>query len=654
MLIIAMTSMVLTGCQKQDTVTEIPTPAPAPEPEKNYVLADLALSLPASPSGTRLSGDVVQLGEGAFRGISKLSFIPFTTQGKIQLDDKPSYFESNNSYLDLNTTPQNAIPANERWLYYDKFYLMRGVASFLLYGQASQKPDIPSPLPLALPSYLTDDMRRKAFYGSLIANIEGVKTAGIPQAGHFAPSTLTFEPEPIYSQTAEPEEATLLGLYLTWIAEAEFGNFRWKDLEDSETNANQRWLHNLFESFVNKDITVENSEEYNVLAGSAANVRAYVKELYAKLQDKLSSSDLENNSNEKGLVDNIVYRITHYSKDFGNRNLTINFDSNTGDITLGGCDNYPRNLGLPDGAAVLLWAQNNNGGYEFIPQTETTTMANICSMDRYAYPVELYYRANSTIKTSNTALTSTDYAGKTAWSGGEENKNVLDLYKSGTAVTSNTKAVAVVDPMQYAVANFCANLRAESSTLKDRDGDNVTIGEQSFPVTGIIVSGQNPVGFDFVPETADTGEDQEYFVYDHYLNDGQPLYLTATETTNNPIQTLLLQTKNQEDISVILELENNSDKDFKGESGVVYRGTKFYLVGKLSLKNLNLTGAEDYKKRIFTQDHTSEVTMVVKTLANAFNVMPNVQSERLKVSVEMNLKWIQAEPGSIEFEKYDR
>lgn len=644
MLIIAMTSMVLAGCQKQDTVTEVPTPAP--EPEKNYVLADLALSLPASPSGTRLSEDVVQLGEGAaFRGISKLSFIPFITQGKIQLDDKPSYFESNNSYLDLNTTPQNAIPANERWFYYDKFYLMRGVASFLLYGQASQQPVIPSPLPPALPSYLTDDMRRKAFYGSLIANIEGVKTAGIPQAGHFAPSTLTFEPEPIYSQTVVPAEATLLGLYLTWIAEAQVGNYSWKDLEDSETNANQRWLHNLFESFVNKDITVENSEEYNVLAGSAANVRAYVKELYLKLQDKLSSSDLPTNSNEKSLVENIVNRITHYSK------LKINFDSNTGDITLGGCDNYPRNLGLPDGAAVLLWSQNNSGKYEFIPQTETTTMANICSMDRYAYPVELYYRANSTIKTSNTELTNADYVGKTAWKG--EN-SVLDLYKSGTAVTSNTKAVAVEDPMQYAVAHFSANLRAESSTLKDRGGDDVTIGEHSFPVTGIIVSGQNPVGFDFVPETADTGEDQEYFVYDRYLNDGQPLYLTATETTNNPIQTLLLQTKNQEDISVILELENNSDKDFKGESGVVYRGTKFYLVGKLSLKNLNLTGDEDYKKRIFTQDHTSEVTMVVKTLANAFNVMPNVQSERLKVSVEMNLKWIQAEPGSIEFEEDDR
>lgn len=643
MLIIAMTTMVLTGCQKQDVVTDIPSPVPVPEPEKNYVLADLALSLPASHAGTRLSASVVQFDEGAaFRGIRRLSFIPFSTQGEIKLDDKPSYFESNNSYQDLNPI----IPANERWLYYNKFYLMHGVASFLLYGEAALSPEIPSPLPPALPSYLSADIRRKAFYGSLIANIEGVRSEGIPQAGHFAPSSVIFEPDPIYNQTAVPAEATLIGNYLTWIAGAQFGNYSWKNLEDSETNPNQRWLHNLFESFVNKDITVENSEEYNVLAGSAANVRAYVKELYAKLQDKLNSGDLEANSNETGLINNIVWRIATYSKDFGNRNLTVALNTQTDDISLGSCNNYPGNLGLPDGAAVLLWSQNDSGDYEFIPQTETTTVANICSMDRYAYPAELYYRANSTIKTSNEKLTDEDYADKTTWD------NVLALYSSGTAVTSNTKAVAIKDPMQYAVASFCANLRAESSTLKDRDRNDVEIGDQSFPVTGIIVSGQNPVGFDFVPETADTGEDQEYFVYDRYLNNGQPLYMTSTVSTTNPIQTLLLQTKNQEDISVILELQNNSDKDFKGESGVVYRGTKFYLVGKLSLKNV--TADEDYKKRVFTQDYRSEVTMVVNTLANAFNVMPNVQSERLKVSIEMNLKWIQAEPGSIEFEEDDR
>ena len=36
------------------------------------------------------------------------------------------------------------------------------------------------------------------------------------------------------------------------------------------------------------------------------------------------------------------------------------------------------------------------------------------------------------------------------------------------------------------------------------------------------------------------------------------------------------------------------------------------------------------------------------TLVNAFNVMPNVQADRLQVSIEMDLKWIQTEPTNVE------
>ena len=43
MLIIAMTSMVLAGCQKQDTVTEVPTPAPEP----GTVAASLSFGYPS-------------------------------------------------------------------------------------------------------------------------------------------------------------------------------------------------------------------------------------------------------------------------------------------------------------------------------------------------------------------------------------------------------------------------------------------------------------------------------------------------------------------------------------------------------------------------------------------------------------------------------
>ena len=72
----------------------------------------------------------------------------------------------------------------------------------------------------------------------------------------------------------------------------------------------------------------------------------------------------------------------------------------------------------------------------------------------------------------------------------------------------------------------------------------------------------------------------------------------------------------------MLELENRSDKNFKGEDGIVYKGTKFYLTGIIKLsESSNKSEKEDVNKRVFTQDHTTTVKMTVQTLAHAYNVM---------------------------------
>ena len=81
--IIALIPMLLAGCQKQDEVAQVPTT----EPEKTYVLANLALALPASPAGTRMTDDIVQV-NGNFRGIQRLNIIPFLTRGKIGMHDR--------------------------------------------------------------------------------------------------------------------------------------------------------------------------------------------------------------------------------------------------------------------------------------------------------------------------------------------------------------------------------------------------------------------------------------------------------------------------------------------------------------------------------------------------------------------------------------
>ena len=118
-----------------------------------------------------------------------------------------------------------------------------------------------------------------------------------------------------------------------------------------------------------------------------------------------------------------------------------------------------------------------------------------------------------------------------------------------------------------------------------------------------------------------------------------------------------MQTHDYEDVTIILELENNSDNDFKGESGIVYRGTKFYLAGKVELSALtddDKDGVDaDAQSRVFTQDHTTVINMKVNfnSLKKAYNVMPNIQSGRLEIGVDINLKWAQATPQTIVFEE---
>ena len=613
LIIIGLTVLILTGCQKQDEVVD----TPSPEPEKDYVLVDLALSIPTSTAGTRMTDAVVQTAPSLFRGISKLSIIPFSTSGIVGRDDQPNYYGS--GYTDPDWT-EGASPM-QRYGYYQKFYLSRTVSSFLIYGQAAQE----------------DHASPRTYYGSLLTNVGGEKTSVFPNRLTETPAALSFELEPIYpyDNTTVPAEATLLADYLTWIADtrASDGSWSWKNTADER-------LHNLYESFINKDIGNNESDVFDVIAGSSANVRAYVE----KLRDDLNTlaPQYEIGTDDRAIIDAVTSRLASYHKELGDKQLTVTTDLN-GRISMVGSNfqNYPANIGLPEGAAALQWTDLGNGTYAFVPQTEATTLASISGINRYAYPAELYYYTNSTIKTSNEEVAPESYANKT-W------EQVLDMYSSGTAVSSNTKSVAIVETMQYAVAHLSAQVYATSGTLKDGNNRDVEIGTNNFPITGIIISGQNPVGFDFKPETVETGEDQELFAYDSYLKNssGGDLYLTTTPS--DAFHSLVLQTKERENISVILELRNDSQQTFKGISGYVYPGTKFYLAGKIVLRTDNIT--KDYQKRVFTQDYTTIVGMKVETLKGAYNVMPNIQAERLEISIKMDLKWIQSGPTTIELE----
>lgn len=608
--------MVLTSCQKQEDVSEVT------EPAKTYVLADLALSLPASTAPrTRMTTDVTQ-SNGNFRGIQRLSIIPFTKQGKITSTDMPSYYESEPIVNNANwTVPENTVH------HYQKVHLMKGVASFLTYGQAAA---------------VTGG---KDINGSLIPKVEGQsQTAGImPERMAVSPANLTFELEKIYKEEQIPAGATAIANYLTHIARAEGKitvpetggeeTVSWKDAEDA-------WLQLLYMNFIN-----QNDQETNIMPGSARNVKAFVSTLYRRLY----AMNYGDGTIEKAIVNDILDRIKNYS------GVTCTGEGTDLMVTnLGTYDSYPNDLDLPDGAAAVRWTdvvENEVTVKKFVPQTVTTPDALINTINRFAYPPELYYYSNSRIKTSNTEIQDND----PSWA------KVLEQYPYDNAVVSgDTKAVAIKEPLQYGVAHLSATIASTSNNLPDADGNLIDVeyqSEPSFPVTGIIICGQRPVDFEFKVKTTATGETtgDELFIYDRHLNTntgGTPFYLKFGDPASGPFETLALQNEDGKDVTIMLELENQSGKNFKGEDGIVYKGTKFYLTGQVKLSggsdtSVSASEKDDVKKRVFTQDHTTTVTMKVQTLAHAYNVMPNILSGRLEIGVDIKLDWVGTTPTTV-------
>ena len=416
----------------------------------------------------------------------------------------------------------------------------------------------------------------------------------------FAPATITFSPKQIYNKETVHEEATAIADYLTTIANTP----GWSTTTDPH-------LQSYYQSFIG-----QGNEKTALIAGSSKNIEKYVAHLKSILE---AETVPESSSLRNAIITNITEEYPH---------------------------TYPASIGLPDGAAALRWEIPFDGEqYQFVPQAGTTTEAYINSLTRFTYPAELYYFVSSDICTSTEDNRKT-YYDKTSWGTSNRDANtVLSGFENDPGVVySETKAVAIKKPVQYAVARLDAKIKSKSSTLTDAIGNNITVGSTSFPLTGIIIGGQRQVGFNFVPTDKDINNTR--FVYDTQVktNTDNPTYYYLSTTEQGPVRTLLLQSYDGEDVTFVLEFENNSDTDFYGVDGIVYKGTKFYLVGILKLDEA--TG--DNKTRVFTQDQTTTATMSIDGLATAYNVLPNLLGSHLEVGVSLITPWTGSTPTTIQ------
>ena len=392
--------------------------------------------------------------------------------------------------------------------------------------------------------------------------------------------------------TAEPHtDAQALASYMTTIANTP----GWSTTDDPT-------LKSYYLDFIRMG-----SEGAGLMSGAAANIKAFVAALKALLEtkgDALSAAIIDNIDDDDDI------------------------EGNT----------YPQSLGLPDGAAVIRWAKNEETDKEeFSVRTTTTTLDNINGINRYTYPAELMFFADSPIRTSANEVAKEVYENAPTnqlWSA------FLDTYYTGsTAVNTNTKAVAVENPIQYGVGRLDITLTGMSPTLRDAKDEIVTNAKMStMPLTGVIIGGQHTVGFNMKPQEPQTDVD------------GRFIYETTVDATNFTAEgyktsTLVLQSYDNVKVPIILEFENNTGHAFVGKDGTVYPETRFYLIGMIDPAG---KGTGDYANRVFTQDYITTISMNVTSLAKAYTCMPDLLAPRLEIGIQVVTKWIQATTTNVE------
>lgn len=476
-------------------------------------------------------------------------------------------------------------------LYHSSYCDMaQGVNRCLVYGDVADAP--------------SGNIPTKVFNGSLIkSSLNNIMT-------YSGLQNISFSLESIYNSTDVPsgdDGPTPLAEALTNVANLEV----W-------VGSNNTILKNLRQNFTNHGFN---------LPGSAASVKKWLEALASAAQSYID--------NPSGLTeaDKTVLDVIRSAATTAADNISIDNASTP----------YPRNLYLPDGAAALRWVESTAGG-SFLPQMQTTTIDNINTVSRFAYPAALYYFVDSGILTSNSKVNyyTTDFVGvstdesSTAW------EEVLAEFKDGTDVSASTKSIALKDPVQYAVAQLHVTLKANGTTVKDDADADITIG-QNFLLKGIIVCGQRPVNYLF--EQRNNSDVEVKFIYDSQVKD---CFLSTDQ--QDACKTLVLQSYDSEDVNIILEFENNSDDlTFKCIDGTVYPHTRFYLAGKVEAAGG--TGGDDASRgRVFTKDYITTVNMTVTSLAKAYNVLPNLLTSNLEIGVETTPDWIAVTPTVVRME----
>ena len=316
--------------------------------------------------------------------------------------------------------------------------------------------------------------------------------------------------------------------------------------------------------------------------------------------------------------------------------------------TINGLNEFPRNLNLPDGVATLTWISGESKFAYNAPETEFFGTGNSIKYNKICYPAELSYFVSTKTMVSDKDMSNlSEFPSYTDWT-----KNTQSGWGGKTsfaekAVENSTRTVGLKDPVQYSVAVLKSTVRCNTATLEDnahaaggfKDNQSITVNDNSFPVTGILIGGQ-PASVDWKYEPA-SSETFENTIYDNVMN-GSPMYAKyASEVPTVGNYTLVFDNKKtgaENSVYVAIELTNNSGQAFYGKDGIIQKDTKFYLIGILDPNKEGLPKPAGVN-RVFVQDYVTTANFKIKDLKSAYNCIPDLRTSGINVGLAVDLDW---------------
>jgi len=401
-----------------------------------------------------------------------------------------------------------------------------------------------------------------------------------------------------------------------------------------------------------KEVTATQNATINALwnnfkeitTGSSKNIEWVFKELYMNLDGLVTTAAQNTVPDGYKMATAIRTALAGYVEATATSGVTTA-------VTLkGDYTGYPASVNLPDGAVRVTYDPTEE---KFVASTQMAyaNNMNIATLENYVYPANLQYFVNSAVKTANSVM-SPGYGDKT-WD------TILNEYIDGTAVSSETRSVAINDPVQYGVGRLDVTVKGlkgdseEDNKYYDYTGTEVNV-TNGFELTGILIGGQKTVGWNYAVKENETGT---YTIYDKTMSESSMTVKRGTATATN--YTLVLQTgetETEKTVNVALEFVNKCP-DFVGANGeIIPNGATFYLVGALKTSdatNKDATAVADAKDRIFTQDFKTIANFTIKPgrtttgdndhngdgLGTATKGLPDLRNTQMELGLSVDLQW---------------